>query len=107
MRPGAREEILTVVQTVQAAARAVDPDQGSEGVTAFLLVFEDDERPATAPEDLRGEFRSAAEEIDPDGTDPDVGTVAATAYWLATNPGDADDPERAIREGRRLFFGEQ
>ena len=106
MRPGARERVMTVEQAVHAAARAVDPDQNSEGVAAFVVAFEDDERPATAPEDLAGELRSAAEEIDPEGADPDVGSVAATAYWLVTNPGDADDPERAIREGRRLFFDE-
>lgn len=106
MRPGGRDEVMTVEQVVQAAARAVDPEQRSDGVAALLLSFEDDTRPATAPEDLPGELRSAAEEIDPEEADPPVGTVAAAASWLATNPGDADDPDRAIREGRRLFFGE-
>ena len=106
MRPGTRDEILTVEDAVGAAAAACDPEQDEEGVTALVASFEDDERPATAVEDLEGELHSAAKEIDPDGLDPVVAATAATAHWLATNPGDAGEPERAIREGARLFFGD-
>lgn len=106
MRPGSRERPLTVDAVVREAARACDPEQRSEGVTALVESFEDDERPATAPENLAGELRSAAREIDPDGLEPEVALAAATAHWLATNPGDGDDRERAIREGARLFFGD-
>lgn len=106
MRPGSREEPLTVEQAVREAAGACDPEQLSLGVTALIESFEDDVRPATAPEGLEEELRSAAREIDPDGREPEVAVTAATAHWLATNPGAADDPERAIREGARLFFGD-
>ena len=103
MRPGTRDGAITVEEAVQTAARATDPGQASEGVTALLLAFEGDERPATAPDDLTEELRSAAREIDPEGSDPVVARTAAAANWLATNPGDANDPERVIREGSRLF----
>ena len=94
---------MTVEEAIQTAARATDPDQRNEGVSALVLAFEGDERPATAVEDLEGELRSAAREIDPERADEPVVRTAATAFWLATNPGDAADPERATREGSRLF----
>lgn len=104
MRPGSRDQIETVEETVKDAVKACDPDGGSEGATAFLESFEGDDRPATAADDLGDELRSTAREIDPDGLDPAVLTVAATAFWLATNPGDRDRPEHAIHEGAALFF---
>lgn len=107
MRPASRKRSLTVDEVVREAARACDPEQRAEGVTALVESFEDDERPATAPDDLAGELRSAAREIDPDALEPEVAVAAATAYWLATNPGDGDDAKRAIREGARLFFGDE
>jgi hypothetical protein len=103
MRPGTRDGAITVEEAIQIAARATDPDKTSEGVTALVLAFEGDDRPSTAPADLTEELRSAAREIDPEGSDPDVARTAAAANWLATNPGDAKDPERVIREGSRLF----
>jgi hypothetical protein len=106
MRPGSRDSIVTVEQAVQRAARACDPDGAEGGVTALVESFEGDERPATAAEDLAGELRSAARQIDPEGLDPAVPITAATANWLATNPADGERPERAIREGARLFFAE-
>lgn len=105
MRPGSRERIATVEEAVIEAAKACDPDGRSDGVTALVESFEDDERLATAVDDLAEELRSTAEEIDPDGLDPAVLAAAATAHWLATNPGDADRPAEAVREGARLFFG--
>jgi hypothetical protein len=103
MRPGTRDGTITVEEAIQTAARATDPDQTSEGVTALVLAFEGDDRPATVPEDLTEELRSAAREIDPEDQDPAVVRTAAAANWLATNPGDATDPERVVREGERLF----
>jgi hypothetical protein len=103
MRPGTREGAITVEEALQTAARAADPGQRNEGVSALLLAFEGDLRPATAAEDLEGELRAAAREIDPEGVDPPVALTAAAALWLATNPGDADDPERVFREGSRIF----
>lgn len=89
---------------MQAGATACDPNGEDGGVTALIESFEGDDRPATVPEDLAGELRSAAREIDPDGLDPQVSVAAAAGHWLATNPGDTEDPDRAIREGTRLFF---
>jgi hypothetical protein len=106
VRPADRDEILTVSQVVSRAAAICDPGQGDPAVTAVLRSFEDDERPATAPEDLEGELRGTVEGIDPEADSPAAALVAASASWLATNPGDADDPERVLRESSRLFFGE-
>jgi hypothetical protein len=106
MRPASREEVPTVEVAVRDAARACDPDEVSEGLRALMMGFEGDERPATAAEDLAAELRTAAREIDPEGDDPAVSIAAATAHWLATNPGAADDPERAVREGARAYFGD-
>jgi hypothetical protein len=104
MRPSTREPILTVDDAVRGGARVADPEQQSEGVTALIESFEDDERPATAAEGLQGELESAVEEIDPDGLDPQVAIAAASANWLATKPDDVDDRVRAIREGVRSFY---
>ena len=54
--------------------------------------------------DLADELRSTARELDPAALEPAVLATAATAHWLATNPGDVDRPEHAVREGVRLFF---
>jgi hypothetical protein len=106
MRPSTREPILTVDDAVRAGARVADPEERSEGVTALIESFEDDDRPATAAEDLRGELESTVEEIDPGGRDPQVAIAAATASWLATKPDDVEDRDRAIREGVRSFYGD-
>lgn len=107
MRPGNREGIATVEEAVRDAMTAVDPEQRSDGVTALFESFEDDERPATAASDLAGELRSTARGIDPDFLDPRVWAAAAAAFWLATNPSHAEQPEHAIEEGVRLFFGDE
>ena len=106
MRPSTREPILTVEDAVRAGARVADPEERSEGVTTLIESFEDDDRPSTAAEDLRGELESAVEEIDPDGLDPQVAIAAAGANWLATKPDDVKDPDRTIREGVRSFYGD-
>lgn len=106
MRPGSRERVLSVEETVRQAARVCDPEHGSDAAAALVESFEGDERPATAPEDLAAELRSVARNIDPEALQPEVWVAAATAHWLATNSSAAADPERAIREGVRLFFGD-
>src|SRR5919109_2454163 len=106
MRPSTREPILTVDDAVRAGARVADPEEQSEGVTALIESFEGDDRPATAAGDLHGELETTVEEIDPDGLDPQVAIAAASASWLATKPDDAQDPDRAVREGVRSFYGD-
>ena len=104
MRPGSRHRTPTVAEAVRRAVSACDPDDRSGAIAGFLESFEDDDRPATAAADLAEELRSTAEALDPDATQPEIWLAAATAHWLATNPGDFDQPEHAIQEGARLFF---
>jgi hypothetical protein len=87
MRPGTRAESVTVAEAVRDAAQACDPEQRSDGVRALMVSFEGDERPATAAEDLAGELRSAAREIDPEGDDP-----AARAVPQSGRAGDGVRP---------------
>lgn len=104
MRPGDHERILTVSEIVRDAAAVCDPDGTATAVTALYEAFEDDDRPATAVEDLRGELFSSVEGIDPDGDEPAAAATAATALWLATNPSQAGSGDHALREGVRLAF---
>jgi hypothetical protein len=104
MKPGDHERIPTVSEAVRDAVAICDSDGGEEGVTGLLESFEDDDRPATAAEDLLGELLSTARGIDPNGDQPAVAAAAATAAWLATNPAQADAGDHALREGVRLAF---
>jgi hypothetical protein len=104
MRPGNHERIPTVSDAVRDAAAICDPDGAEPGVTVLLEIFEDDDRPATAAEDLLGELLSSANGVDQNGEQPAVAATAATAAWLATNPSQADAADHALREGVRLAF---
>jgi hypothetical protein len=104
MKPGNHERIPTVSEAVREAVAICDLNGTASGVTAFLESFEDDDRPATAVEDLLGELLSTARGIDPEGDEPAVAATAATAAWLATNPAQADAGDHALREGVRLAF---
>jgi hypothetical protein len=105
MKPGSRETIPTISEVVREAAAIVDPDGADDAITAFFESFEDDDRPTTATEDLRGVLFSTAEGIDPEGDDPAALAAAAAAFWLATNPSQADNGDHVLREGVRLAFG--
>jgi len=102
MRPGNRETIPTVSEVVRDAAAICDPDGGDTAVAALLTSFEDDDRPATASEDLAGELLQTVRGID--GGDPAALAAAAAAAWIATNPGQADNGNHVLREGVRLVF---
>jgi hypothetical protein len=104
MRPGDHQRIPTVSDAVRDAAAICDPDGAELGVTALLEIFEDDDRPATAAEDLLGELLGSARGVDQNGEQPAVAATAATAAWLATNPAQADAGDHALREGVRLAF---
>jgi len=105
VKPADRKQIPTVSEAVASAAALCDPAGHDLGVIAFLESYEDDDRPATAVEDLAGELGSAAGGIDSEGDSAAVDMTAATAFWLATNFDQSDDRERALREGARLAFG--
>ncbi|MGN6256912.1 MAG: hypothetical protein ACTHN3_04050 [Solirubrobacterales bacterium] len=104
MKPGNRETIPTISEVVREAAAIVDPDGADDAITAFFESFEDDDRPTTATEDLRGVLFSTVEGIDPEGDDPAALAAAAAAFWLATNPSQADNGDHVLREGTRLAF---
>lgn len=104
MKPGSRETIPTISEVVREAAAIVDPDGADDAITAFFESFEDDDRPTTATEDLRGVLFSTARGIDPEGDDPAALAAAAAAFWLATNPSQADNGDHVLREGVRLAF---
>jgi hypothetical protein len=104
VKPGNRETIPTISEVVREAAAIVDPDGSDDAITAFFGSFEDDDRPTTATEDLRGVLFSTAEGIDPEGDDPAALATAAAAFWLATNRSQADNGDHVLREGVRLAF---
>jgi hypothetical protein len=104
MKPGSRETIPTISEVVREAAAIVDPEGADTAVTGLFESFEDDDRPTTAAEDLRGELLSTVQGIDPEGDDPAALAAAAAAIWLATNPSQADNGEHVLREGTRLVF---
>jgi hypothetical protein len=104
MRPGNHERIPTVSEVVRDAAALCDPDGGVPAVTALYEIYEDDDRPTTAVEDLPGELLSTVRGIDGEGDDPAAEAAAAAAVWLATNPSQTDAGDHVIREGVRLLF---
>lgn len=104
MRPGSHETIPTVSEVVREAAAICDPEGTETAVTGFFESFEDDDRPATAAEDLQGELLSTVQGIDPEGDNPAALAAAAAAVWLATNPGQVDNGDHVLREGVRLVF---
>ncbi len=104
MDTGDRHEIPSVADAVGRATALCDPDGTDTAVQALYSGFEDDERPATAAEDLAGELQRTLEAVDADGDSPGARMAVATAVWLATNPDRADDREHVLREAARLHF---
>jgi hypothetical protein len=104
MKPGSRETIPTISEVVREAAAICDPEGTDTAVTGLFESFEDDDRPTTAAEDLRGELLSSVRGIDPEGDNPAALAAAAAAVWLATNPSQADNGDHVLREGTRLVF---
>jgi hypothetical protein len=101
MKPGSREQAPTVAEAVREAAAVCDPEGADRGVRAMVEIFEDDDRPATAVEDLPGKLAAAVRTVDPE-SDGRAGATARAAVWLTTNPGQAGDRERVLREAARL-----
>src|SRR5436853_7822324 len=102
MKPGSRDTIPTISEIVREATAICDPEGTDTAVLGFFESFEDDDRPATAAEDLQGELLSTVRGIDPEGDDPAAFAAAAGAVWLATNPTQADNRDNVLREGVRL-----
>jgi len=104
MKPGSRETIPPISEVVREAAAICDSEGTDTAVTGLFESFEDDDRPATAAEDLQGELLSTVRGIDPEGDNPAALAAAAAAVWLATNPSQADNGDHVLREGARLVF---
>ena len=106
MRPGDHERIRTVSEVVREAAAIADPDGADAAITALVEIYEDDDRPATAVEDLLGTLLATAEGIDLEADEGGVEVAAAAAAWLARNPSQANGHERdhVLREGARLAY---
>jgi hypothetical protein len=100
-------ETRTVSDLVSRAAGVIDPDGLSEGVAALVVAFEEDDRDAKGVEDLLGELRTAAKEIDPFGDEPPIALTAAVAFHLSGIE-DIDDHNRenALQTATRLFYGD-
>ena len=106
MRPGDHERIYPVSEVVREAAAITDPNGADGAITALVEIYEDDDRPSTAVEDLLGTLLATAEGIDLEGDDGGVELTAAAAAWLAHNPRQANGHERdhVIREAVRMAF---
>ena len=104
MKPGDRKPIPTVAEVVRDGAAIADPGGVDTVVTALFEAFEDDDRPATASEDLAGELLQTVDAVDPDLDSPAARMAAASALWLSTNPDHEHEPERVLEESARLVF---
>jgi hypothetical protein len=104
MRPGDHERIPTISEAVREATAIADPEGTDVAALGLFESFEDDDRPATAAEDLPGELLSTVRGIDPEEDAPAAWASAAAAVWLSTNPSQADNGDHVLREGTRLVF---
>jgi hypothetical protein len=108
MKPGDHERIRSVSEIVREAAAITDPDGADDAITALVEIYEDDDRPVTAVEDLLGDLMATAEGVDLEGDEGGVEVAAAASAWLATNPGQASgrahEHSHVVREAVRLAY---
>jgi hypothetical protein len=106
MSHGDRDRIQPVSEVVREAAAITDPNDSDGAITALVEIYEDDDRPSTAVEDLLGTLLATAEGIDLEGDDGGVEVTAAAAAWLAHNPAQASGHERdhVVREAVRVAY---
>ena len=81
----------TVSEAVRDGAAIVDPGDADDAIMALYEIYEDDDRPVTAVEDLAGTLVATAEGIDPEGDDGAVLAAAAAAAWVGMNPRDRNE----------------
>jgi hypothetical protein len=106
MRPGDHERVRGVSELVREAAAITDPDGSDSAIAALVEIYEDDDRPSTAVEDLLGTLMATAEGIDLEGDEGGVEVTAAAAAWLSHNPKQANGHERdhVVREAVRMAY---
>jgi hypothetical protein len=100
----------TVSEAVRDAAAIVDPGDGDDAIMALYEIYEDDDRPVSAVEDLAGTLMATAEGIDPEGDDGAVLACVAVAAWIGMHPRDRNEDHEAdhvLREGTRMAFGKK
>ena len=100
----------TVSEAVRDGAALVDPGDADDAIMALYEIYEDDDRPVTAVEDLAGTLVATAEGIDPEGDDGAVLAAAAVAAWVGLNPRDRNEDhnvDHVLREGVRMAFGKK
>jgi hypothetical protein len=108
MPQGDHNRVPTVSAAVRDAAAIVDPGDADDAIKTLYEIYEDDDRPVTAVEDLAGMLVATAEGIDPEGDDGAVLACAATAAWIGMHPHDRNEDHQAdhvLREGVRMAFG--
>jgi hypothetical protein len=101
------DAIQPVSEVVREAAAITDPDDADAAIATLVEIYEDDDRPSTAVEDLLGTLLATAEGIDLEADEGGVETTAAAAAWLAHNPAQAHGHERdhVVREAIRVAYG--
>ncbi|HEX4306703.1 MAG TPA: hypothetical protein VHZ54_11730 [Solirubrobacterales bacterium] len=110
MPQGDHHRTPTVSEAVRDAAALVDRGDSDDAITALYEIYEDDDRPVTAVEDLAGTLVATAEGIDPEGDDGALLATAAAAAWIGMHPHDRNEDHEAdhvLREGARMAFGKE
>ena len=108
MPQGDHQRTPTVSEAVRDAAALVDPADSDDAIMALYEIYEDDDRPVTAVEDLAGTLVATAEGIDPEGDDGAVLACAAAAAWIGMHPRDRNEDhelDHVLREATRMAFG--
>jgi hypothetical protein len=95
MPQGDHNRTPTVSAAVRDAAAIVDPGDADDAIKALYEIYEDDDRPVTAVEDLAGTLVATAEGIDPEGDDGAVLACAAAAAWIGMHPHDRNEDHQA------------
>ena len=99
----------TVSEAVRDAAALVDPGDADDAITALYEIYEDDDRPVTAVEDLAGTLVATAEGIDPKATTAPCSSPPPRPPGSA-HPRDRNEDHKAdhvLREGARMAFGKE
>jgi hypothetical protein len=110
MPQGDHQRTPTVSEAVRDAAAVVDPGDADDAIMALYEIYEDDDRPVTAVEDLAGTLIATAEGIDPEGDDGALLACAGAAAWIGMHPHDRNEDHQAdhvLREGVRMSFGKK